>query len=228
MVTLVSLRVGKLVPVVGARRLILLGISSQIVGFAVMIAGMSASTFVVVVGLVFSATGSGLCLTPITSLAMTSVPSERAGMASGIMSAQRALGSTVGFAVLGSVLAASLTTTLSTHLAKALPDPTERREVADAIIGSANPRAYAAEIGPGRPIRHESPATERAILEAADADFVEGIRISLASAIVVLVLVLLAGMRWFPRGTGVMASDARREAGALEAEETRREAPIET
>jgi hypothetical protein len=42
-----------------------------------------------------------LCLTPITSLAMTAVPAERAGMAAGIMSAQRALGSTVGFAVLG-------------------------------------------------------------------------------------------------------------------------------
>jgi hypothetical protein len=123
------------------------------VGFSVMIAGMAGSTAVVVVGLVFSAAGSGLCLTPITSLAMTSVPAERAGMASGIMSAQRALGSTVGFAVLGSVLAASLTATLSAHLAAALPDDTERREVADAIIGSANPRAYAAEIGPGRPIR---------------------------------------------------------------------------
>jgi EmrB/QacA subfamily drug resistance transporter len=226
MVTLVSLRVGKLVPVVGTRRLILLGISSQIAGFAIMIAGMSVSTALVVVGLVFSATGSGLCLTPITSLAMTSVPSERAGMASGIMSAQRALGSTVGFAVLGSVLAASLTATLSTHLAKALPDAAERREVADAIIGSANPRAYAAEIGPGRPIRHESAATERAILDAADQDFVEGIRISLASAIVVLVLVLLAGVRWFPRGTASMV-DARREAGAIEAEETRREGPVE-
>ena len=223
-VTLVSLRVGKLVPVLGARRLILLGIVSQMVGFTVMIAGMAGSTAVVVVGLVFSAAGSGLCLTPITSLAMTSVPAERAGMASGIMSAQRALGSTVGFAVLGSVLAASLTATLSAHLAAALPDDTERREVADAIIGSANPRAYAAEIGPGRPIRHESAATERAILEAADEDFVEGIRISLASAIVVLALVLLAGLRWFPKGTGGMA-DARREAGTIEAEESRKAVP---
>jgi hypothetical protein len=187
---------------------------------------MGSSTAIVVLGLVFSATGSGLCLTPITSLAMTAVPPERAGMASAIMSAQRALGSTVGFAVLGSVLAASLTATLSAHLAQALPNPTERREVADAIIGSANPHAFAAEIGPGRPIRHENAVTERAILEAADADFVEGIRISLAAGIAVLVAVLAAGIRWFPRGTGGLAA-AKREEGAIAAEESRREAPVE-
>jgi EmrB/QacA subfamily drug resistance transporter len=219
----ISLRVGRWMGAVGSRRLILLGLACQIAGFLVMIAGMW-TTAVVVAGLVLAAVGDALCLTPITSLAMTAVPPERAGMASGIMSAQRALGSTVGFAVLGSVLAASLTLTLSEHLAQSLPDPTERREVADAIIGNANPRAYTAEIGPGRPIRHADPATERAILLAADRDFVEGIRISLCAATVVLLLVLAAGWAWFPRGRGGLA-DARREEGALESEEAGRPAP---
>jgi hypothetical protein len=182
-----------------------------------MIAGME-STPVVVTGLILAAAGANLCLTPITSLAMTAVPAERAGMASGIMSAQRALGSTVGFAVLGSVLSATLTVTLSEHLAKALPDAAERREVAQTIIGNANPRAYAAEIGPGRPIRHVDPATERGILAAADQDFVEGIRISLAAAIGVLALVLAAGWAWFPRGRGGL-TDAEHEASTLEAHE---------
>ena len=222
--TLVSLRVGKLMGVVGSRRLILLGLTSQIVGFGVMIAGLGQSTPIVVVGLVFSSLGSALCLTPITSLAMTAVPPERAGMASGIMSAQRALGSTVGFAVLGSVLAASLTVTLSEHLAQAIPDPAERREVAATIIGDANPRAYAAEIGPGRPIQHADPAMQEAILRAADADFVEGIRISLGSAMLVLALVLAAGFAWFPRGRGGIA-DATREEKALESEEAGRASP---
>ena len=152
---------------------------------------------------------------------MTAVPPERAGMASGIMSAQRALGSTVGFAVLGSILAAALTATLSAHLASALPDPTERKEVAATIIGDANPRAYTAEVGPGRPIRHLDPATEKAILAAADADFVEGIRISLA-AMVFLALVLAAGFAGFPRGKGSIA-DAEREARAVASEEAVRE-----
>ena len=183
-----------------------------------LIAGVGQNATIVVVGLVFSSLGSALCLTPITSLAMTAVPPERAGMASGIMSAQRALGSTVGFAVLGSILAASLTATLSAHLAVALPDPAERREVADTIIGNANPRAYVAEIGPGRPILHMVPATQEAILRAADRDFVEGIRVSLAAAIAILSVVLAAGIAWFPKGKGSTV-DAEREARKLETEE---------
>src|SRR5205814_8773209 len=156
-------------------------------------------TLVVVAGLVFVGVGAGLCLTPITSLAMTTVPAERAGMASGIMSAQRALGSTVGFAVLGSILAATLTTTLSTHLSDAHPNPTERKEVADMIIGNANPRAYSAEIGPGRPIKHLNPATQKAILTVADNDFIEGIRFSLVTAIVFRAVLLAACIVRFPR-----------------------------
>ena len=156
---------------------------------------------------------------------MTAVPPERAGMASGIMSAQRALGSTVGFAVLGSILAAALTATLSVHLAGALPDPTERKEVAATIIGNANPRAYTGEIGPGRPIQHLDAATQKAILAAADTDFVEGIRFSLATAMIFLTLVLAAGFVWFPRGKGAIA-DAEREARALESEESAPEGPL--
>ena len=222
--TLVSLRVGKILPIFGSRRLILIGLMCQMAGFGIMIVGLGQPTAIVVVGLVVASLGCNLCLTPITSLAMTAVPSERAGMASGIMSAQRALGSTVGFAVLGSVLAAALTVTLSEHLAQALPDPVERREVAAAIIGSANPRAYAAEIGPAKPIRHADPATEAAILRAADRDFVEGIRFSLGVAILVLALVFAGGVAWFPRGKGALA-DARREAGVLEREESGRAGP---
>jgi EmrB/QacA subfamily drug resistance transporter len=213
--TVVSLRVGKLVSIVGSRRLILSGLVCQIVGMGVMIVGLGHDTAIVVAGLVVSAFGDALCMTPITSLAMIAVPADRAGMASGIMSAQRAIGSTVGFAVLGSVLAASLTVTLSEHLAEAIPDPTERLEVTSAIIGNANPRAYSAEIGPGRPITHMNPATEKAILAAADRDFVEGIRISLATAVAVLVVVFLLGFAWFPRGHGGIA-DAEREAKVLQ------------
>jgi hypothetical protein len=223
--TLSALRAGRLVGTMGARRLILFGMVSQIVGLTLMIVGLGWSTPVVVAGLIFSAIGSGHCLAPLTSLAMTAVPAERSGMASGIMSAQRALGSTVGFAVLGSVLAASLTVSLSARLAAALPDATERREVADAIIGNANPRAYAAEIGPGRPIDHMDPATRDAILAAADRDFVEGIRISLTVAIAVLALVLGVGYLWFPRGKGAAVADATREAASIEGEEVTRAAP---
>src|SRR5262249_3387628 len=94
----------------------------------------------------------------------------------------------------------------------------ERREVAATIIGNANPRAYAAEIGPGRPILHMDAATQAAILAAADRDFVEGIRWSLGTALALLGAVFAAGFAGCPRGKGGIA-DATREAARLEKEE---------
>ena len=92
---------------------------------------------------------------------------------------------------------------------------TGREEVAAAIIRNANPRAYAVVIGPGRPIQHLDAPTQEAILVAAESDFIEGIRFSLATAMVFLALVLAAGFAWFPRGKGSIA-DAERGAMALE------------
>jgi hypothetical protein len=87
-----------------------------------------------------------------------------------------------------------------------------------AIVANASPRAYAAEIGPGRPIQHESTVVRDRILLAADADFVQGIRLALASAIGLLAIVLVAGIIWYPPHKEAIA-DAEREAAKLEKEE---------
>ena len=213
--TIVSPLVGRLVGRIGARPPILGGLLLQMAGLAVLIAGAGGHPAVVIAGLGIAGAGGALCLTPITTLAMTSVPPARAGMASGIMSAQRAIGSTLGFAVLGSVLAAWLSATLAPDLATAVPDAAERRAVAAAIVGSANPRAHVAEIGPRQRIGHADSATAARIVAVADRDFVQGIRAGLGVAIGVLALVFVAALRWFPRGGGALMSDAEREAAKL-------------
>jgi EmrB/QacA subfamily drug resistance transporter len=218
-VAIVSPLAGRLMGKVGARPPILVGLALMVAGLMTLIAGMHAGVVVACTGLAVTAVGGALCLTPITTLAMTSVPPERGGMASGIMSAQRAIGSTVGFAVLGSVLAAWLGATLEGDLAKVLPDPVERRAVAQAIVGSANPTAHVAEIAPRHPIRHPDPATEKSIVAVADRDFVQGIRVALGVAVALLLLMLVAGYRGFPRDGGAL-KDAQREATSLEATET--------
>ncbi len=194
-----SLATGPLVARAGSRWPLLAGLVMMIAGFAAMMAGMSGSALVTTIGLMGAGMGSALCLTPATALAMSAVPPARAGMASGIMSAQRAIGSTVGFAVLGSILAAWLGATLERDLAVAIPDPGERRAVAARIVAEANPRAYVAAIGTGRPIDHADAATRAAILLAADDDFVQGIRVALGTAIAALLGILAIGFAWFPR-----------------------------
>lgn len=211
-VTIVSPLVGHLVGRIGARTPILVGLGALMLGLLTLIASGHRNPALVLVGLGLCGTGAALCLTPITTIAMTAVPPERAGMASGIMSAQRAIGSTIGFAVLGSVLAAWLSATLEPHLARAVPNPVERRAIAETIITSANPRAHVAEIVPRRPIAHRDPMRTASIVELAEDDFIQGIRAAFLVATASLALVFLAGWRWFPRGVGAMVSDAGREA----------------
>ena len=211
-VTIVSPLVGHLVGRIGARTPILVGLGALMLGLLTLIASGHRSSTLVMIGLGLCGIGAALCLTPITAIAMTSVPAERAGMASGIMSAQRAIGSTVGFAVLGSVLAAWLSATLDPDLASVVPNPAERRTIAETIIASANPRAHVAEIVPRRPLVHRDPVQAAPIVALAENDFVQGIRVALLVATVSLALAFLAGWRWFPRGIGAMVSDAEREA----------------
>ena len=67
---------------------------------------------------------------------------------------------------------------------------------------SANPRANVAEVGPARQIHHANPATETSILAVAVTDFIQGIRVALGVAMFLLGAVLVAGLIWFPRGSG--------------------------
>nr|VTO99156.1 Multidrug resistance protein stp [Mycobacterium riyadhense] len=198
-VVIVSPLVGPLVGRVGARLLVLLGLCLLMLGLLTLIVSEQRSSGLVLVGLALCGAGIGLCLTPITTVAMNAVPPERAGMASGIMSAQRAIGSTIGFAVLGSVLAAWLTATLEPHLEPAVPDPVARHAIAEVIIDNVNPRAHVSGIVPRQQLHHD-PA------QIAEEDFIDGIRVAFLIATVSLGCVFLAGWRWFPRGV------AKREA----------------
>ncbi len=218
-VAILSPIAGRLVGHFGARQPILFGLSTLILGLLALVASGSGSVAFVLVGFALSGVGAALCVTPATTVAMTSVPPQRAGMASGIMSAQRAIGSTVGYAVLGSVLAAWLSATLDRNLVPVVPDAAERQVIAAAIVSSANPRAHVAEIVPRQPIAHPDAAVQEAITATADRDFVQGIRAGLLVAVVLLFFVLLAGWRWFPRGAEALRQAEQREETKLAASE---------
>ena len=136
-------------------------------------------------------------LTPTTNAAMEAVPPDRGGMASGILSAQRALGSTAGFAIMGSILAGVIASTLPDKFAPYVPEPDLTTEV-DAVVDSANPRAVVSVIGPTQPL--PQPVRDRAeLLAAADDAFVQGIRLALLIGAVLAVAVLVAAFVILPR-----------------------------
>jgi hypothetical protein len=57
------------------------------------------------------------------------------------------------------------------------------------------------------------------ITAAAESDFVQGIRVALLLAVALLIIALLIGWHWFPRG-GAALSEAEREEARLAATET--------
>jgi EmrB/QacA subfamily drug resistance transporter len=191
---------GRLVARFGGRRPTLAGVSSIVIGLSVLALGVGDPLVLVLVGLVFIGAAGGLAVAPATTVAMSSIPPDRAGMASGIMSAQRALGSTAGFAVMGSILAAVVAATLPGNLEASIPDPTARQEVVDQIVDDASPRAVPNLIGPGKPFPTETPAGKAELEEQAEKSFVDGIRASALVGAGVAAVALALGFVVFPKG----------------------------
>lgn len=172
-------RAGAIAARIGSRVPVLCGQGLMAAGLVGCIVGIGAGAPVISVGLALAGCGVGLIVTPITGIAMSAAPPDRAGMASGILSTQRAIGSIAGYAVMGAVLAAWLGASLDGRLETVLPDATERTAVAEEIVDQANPHAFAAEIGPGRPLATSSTTVDDEILELAVDDFATGTRLAL-------------------------------------------------
>ena len=147
---------------------------------------------------------------------MASIPPDRAGMASGIMSAQRALGSTAGFAIMGSVLAAVIATTLPARFEPYVSEP-PRQQLVDQVVEDANPRAVTSLIGPGKPLPDDISKQDE-LVDAADDAFIRGMRIALIIGAVLTLGALIAGFFIFPRGARD-ESDEETEATDLAVEE---------
>jgi hypothetical protein len=130
---------------------------------------------------------------------MGSIPPERSGMASGILSSQRALGSTAGFAIMGSILAVTISAALPGDLEEVVTSSRERDAVVEQVADDANPQAVAGLIGPGKPLPRNA-TEDREVLDAADNAFVDGIRIAMLVGFLVSFSALLVSWRLFPRG----------------------------
>jgi MFS family permease len=200
----------------GGRRPTLAGMTLLVLGLAVIAAGIGGSLVVVLLGLLLCGTAGGLVVAPTTNVAMSSIPPDRSGMASGIMSAQRALGSTAGFAIMGSVLAAVIASTLPAKFAPYLSEPA-LSEAVDAVVDDANPRAVVSLMGPGEPLP-DTVTEQDELVDAADDSFVEGIKVAIAVGGGLVLVVLVAGFLVFPKGKKEEGSEEG-EAAQLAVEE---------
>jgi EmrB/QacA subfamily drug resistance transporter len=189
---------GRIVAARGARLPTLIGLSSLTIGVGILAASNARLLVVTLVALAFLGAAGGTAVAAATSEAMSSITPERAGMASGILSSQRALGSTAGFAIMGSILAATISLTLPGNLEPHISDAAQRDQVVERVVDDANPHAVAALIGPGKPLP-QNVAEDDAVLAAAEDAFITGIRVAMLVGLLVSASSLVVSWLLFPR-----------------------------
>ena len=109
---------GRLSDKIGARWILVTGLSLMAIGIVAMIRQISpdATQWSFVLPLTITGVGMGMTFAPMTATAMRQVPPRIAGSASGILNTTRNLGQVLGIAVLGSILQSRL----GVHAADAL------------------------------------------------------------------------------------------------------------
>src|SRR3954470_2037623 len=120
-----------LVPRYGARVVVSFGMLLTAGGVLILSTlDASAGYSHVLAGMVPMAIGMGLTMSPMTELIMSSVPRDKAGVGSAMNDTTREVGTTLGVAILGSILSSGYTSKIG-ELAGTLPAPAR-----DAVTGS--------------------------------------------------------------------------------------------
>jgi len=179
-------QVPKLVARFGTHRVVPTGLTCTAIGlFVFSQMSVSSPLWSIYVSVVPLAAGMALTMTPLTTLIMSSVPLNRAGVGSAMNDTTRELGGALGVAVLGSVVSSVYVDRLA-GVTAGLPAPV--REIADSGLGGA--LAVAEKMGPAG----------NALADTARQAFVDGMgTTAFAGGIGVLVAAALAA-RLLPRG----------------------------
>ena len=142
---------GRLSDKIGARWILVTGLSLMAVGIVAMIRQISpdATQWSFVLPLTITGVGMGMTFAPMTATAMRQVPPRIAGSASGILNTTRNLGQVLGIAVLGSILQSRL----GVHAAESLSqisnlDPNVGSTLGD-LIATGRVEAIPAALPPG-------------------------------------------------------------------------------
>ena len=174
----------RLGPRLGLRTLIVLGlaISAVTLGALAWLLSVDMSPWLLGSALFVYGFGSGLANAQLTSVTLWEVPTPKSGQASALQSTARQIGSSLGTAVLGTVLAIVVTSQVSSALqAIDVPDPAVN-PIAEAVATSSGTSilviqdAQVAGAFEGNTVEPFVPA----VIEASTAGYTEAVRITLS------------------------------------------------
>ncbi len=179
----------------GVRRVVIPGMVATAAGILVISFLNADSSYLhVVAGMAVMSLGMSFTMTPMTTLIMASVPPEHAGMGSAMNDTTRELGTTLGVAVLGSLLSSGFASRFDST-AELLPE--DARHLAESSLAGA--RVVSEQVGGSE---------GEAIFNAAKDAWVHGLQLSMTVGAAIILGAALLTWRLLPRGTSTPVDDA--------------------
>ncbi|GGQ89646.1 MFS transporter [Streptomyces asoensis] len=172
----------RLLPDVSPRRVVRLGILSMFAGAVVLMAALDADAGaeIVTVPLLLIGLGMGALASQLGSVTVSAVPDERSAEVGGIQNSVTNLGASIGTALAGSLLIATLTTSFLTSVEENPAVPDRVKTEADAQLSSGVPFLSDAQLKTALADADASAEVTDAALEANTEARIDGLRAALA------------------------------------------------
>ena len=181
-----STRAAGLVERFGARTVVTTGMLLTAAGVLILSFLTASSGYGhVLLGMFVMASGMGLTMTPMTELIMSSVPRDKAGVGSAMNDTTREVGTTLGVAILGSILSSGYTSNLGGAVS-GLPE--SARHAAEGSLAGA--------LG----VAHQIGGTQgAALVDAAKTAWADGLHLSLMIGAGIVLFAAAIAARYLPR-----------------------------
>lgn len=197
----------KLLPDVSPRRVVRLGNLALFAGAVVLLAALDADAGaeIVTVPLLLIGFGMGALASQLGSVTVSAVPDEQSGEVGGIQNAVTNLGASIGTALAGSILIATLTTSFLTGIEQNAAIPAEVTSQAAVQLESGVPFLSDAQLRTAFDDAGTSPEVAQAAIDANAAARLDGLRAALA----VLALTALLAMFFTQRIPTIQPAGAK-------------------
>ncbi|MEU5770286.1 MFS transporter [Streptomyces asoensis] len=177
-----AILIPRLLPDVSPRRVVRLGILSMFAGAVVLMAALDADAGaeIVTVPLLLIGLGMGALASQLGSVTVSAVPDERSAEVGGIQNSVTNLGASIGTALAGSLLIATLTTSFLASVEENPAVPERVKTEADAQLSSGVPFLSDAQLKTALADADASAEVTDAALEANTEARIDGLRAALA------------------------------------------------
>ncbi|MFE3826979.1 MFS transporter [Streptomyces sp. NPDC059092] len=177
-----AILIPRLLPDVSPRRVVRLGVLSMFAGAVALMAALDAGAGaeIVTIPLLLIGLGMGALASQLGSVTVSAVPDEQSAEVGGIQNSVTNLGASIGTALAGSILIATLTTSFLTSIEQNPAVPSEVKNQANTQLGSGVPFLSDAQLKTALKDAGASADVTSAALDANAAARLDGLRAALA------------------------------------------------